>query len=236
MTTRGFSLIPGLVRGEACHVRILPMPNDIDYVGREFPSELFDRELEGQIHEVGKERKEGGTQAVARLLDPWLDGNLHPMLGRLFGAEPPSPFPYRVTPIHFLNGWTRESTLRTGDECFVWIKADGNIPWLERAPDLLPSAFPEYPHEHLVGFWQARVTAIIKPRDPAVKARKVRAVLIDDRIRDHAHPSVRKLYGHEPWTDYSATLTDDRLGEAGAEMLDEIVDGVQRLASRLSRI
>ena len=73
------------------------------------------------------------------------------------------------------------------------------------------------------------MTAIIKPRDPAVKARKVRAVLIDDRIRDHAHPSVRKLYGHEPWTDYSATLTDDRLGEAGAEMLDEIVDGVQRL-------
>lgn len=236
MTTRGFCPHPGLVAGEACRVRMLPLPPGFDYVGRPMPDELFDRDLTASVFHVGGKRPDGSVETTVRLTDPWLELNISPFLSRLVGGEPPSPFPYRVTPIHFLNGWTRAGELKTGDTCFIWIKAEGNIPWLERAPDLLPSTFPGYPHEHLVGFWRARVTAILKPKDPAVTVRKLRAVLVDDRIRDHKHPRVRELYGHEPWADYSVTLTNNELVEAGDEMLDSLVDGAKRLADRLPKV
>ncbi len=236
MGIRGFSPYPGLVRGEACRVRLQQLPPGADYVGRPLPAELFERDLDASVFLVGGKRADGGIETTARLSDAWLDMHIDPFLRRLVGGEPPSPFPYRVQPVHFLNGWTREGTLRTGDDCFIWIKAEGNIPWLERASDTLPSAFPGYPHEHLVGFWKARVTAILKPKDPAVTVRKLRAVLVDERIRDHKNRRVSELYGHEPWADYSVTLTDNELGEAGAEMLDGLVDGAQRLAGRIQKI
>lgn len=236
MAIRGFSPYPGLVTGEACRVRMQHLPTGVDYVGRAMPETLFDRNLDASVFHVGGKRAEGGIEATVRLSDHWLDSNIDPYLRRLIGGEPPSPFPYRIMPVHFLNGWTRAEELKTGDACFIWIKAEGNIPWLERAPDLLPSAFPGYPHEHLVGFWKARVTAILKPKDPTVTVRKVRAVLLDERIRTHAHPRVRELYGHEPWADYSVTLTDNELGEASMEMLDGLVEGAQRLASRLPKV
>lgn len=236
MTTRGFCPYPGLVAGEACRVRMLALPPGTDYVGRAMPQELFERDLDASVFHVGGKRADGGIETTVRLSDQWLEDNINPFLRRLVGGEPPSPFPYRVMPRHYLNGWTRVEELRTGDRCWIWIKPEGNIPWLERAPDTLPNAFPGYPHEHLVGFWQARVTAILKPRDPAVTVRKLRAVLVDERIRAHTHPRVRELYGHEPWADYSVTLTDNELGEAGEEMLDGLVDGAKRLASRLPKV
>lgn len=236
MTIRGFCPHPGLVRGEACRVHLLEPAPEIEFLGRAMPRELFDRELSGSVFQIGNKRAEGGVHATARLTDSWLEMHPDPFLHRLVGGEPPGPFPYSIRPLHFLNGWTRAETLKTGDACWIWIRAEGNIPWLERAPDTLPSAFPGYPHEHLVGFWRARVGAILKPKDANAPVRKLRAVLLDERIRDHKLPRVRELYGHEPWADYSATLTDSELVEAGGELLDDALSGAKRLIDRIPKV
>lgn len=230
---RGFSSTPGLVEGEACRVTIRrEVPKGVDFIGAEPPAELFGRPLDAIVHLVGGRRPEGGQFASVRLADDWLDDNTHPQLKRLFGAEPPSPFPYEIVPRHYLNGWTRESDLNPGDTCFIWVKAEGDVPWLERAPDLLPSEFPSYPHPHLVGFWQAKVKAVLRSRDGS-PVRKLRAVLIDSRIRDHQLRNVRELYGHEPWTDYWVTRSDNEILEAGSELLGEVVEGAKRLGRLL---
>lgn len=233
---RGVCRYPGLVRGESCTVRVERLGPNVEFVGRMPPDELFERGLLGTVHEVGGKKSEGGYDVAVRLLDPWLELNMHPSLSRLFNAEPPSPFPYTVAPKHFLNGWTRAAELRVGSACHVWIKAEGNIPWLEREPDTLPSEFPGYPHEHLVGFWKARVTAIAVPSGGDARVRKVRAILLDDRIRDSKNPRVRELHGHEPWAEYSATVTNDELREAGNEAWGELGRKADNLLDRLAAI
>lgn len=232
---RGLCKYPGLVRGEACLVRVKPLGPNVEFVGRMPPNELFERELLGTVHAVGGKRGGGDHDAEVRLLDPWLELNTHPFLSRLFGAEPPSPFPYEIRAKHFLNGWTRAPELKMGDACYVWIKAEGNIPWLERPPNKLPSEFPGYPHARLAGFWKARITAITRPMNGDPSVRKVRAVLLDERIRRNPNPRVSELYGHEPWTDYAATLTDDVVMEAGGELLDDLGRQAGGLMDRLGK-
>lgn len=238
ISARGLCTSPGLVIGEACRVRVLRLGPNVDYIGPDravMPDELFDRALDATVLETCATRFPDRFPARARLVDPWIRGNLHPALRRLYGAEPPSPFPYTVTPVHFLNGWTRDGTIRTGNECWIWIRAEGAIPWLERRPSAMPEEFPGYPHEHLVGFWRARVTAILRPKGPT-PARKLRAVLLDERIRSHADPRVRALYGHEPWAEYDVTLSDDELAEAGGAMFDDLAAGAKRVLDRMPKV
>ncbi|NBS42084.1 hypothetical protein EBS80_05530, partial [bacterium] len=161
---RGFSKGPGLVVGEACRVRVLrELPKGTEIIGKDPPDELFDSLLDGSVTAVGDKRPEGGWFARARLLDASLQSNPRPLLRPYLDKEP-GPHVYEVIPRQYLNGWTREESLKPGQECFIWIRPEGNIPWLEREPNQLPSAFPFYPHANLVGFWRARVMAIVKPR------------------------------------------------------------------------
>lgn len=191
------------------------------------PDELFGRTLAGTVHEIGD-----GFDVTARLLDPWLEQNTHPSLSRLFGAEPPSPFSYVVRAMHWMNGWTRSEILREGDACFIWIKPE-RISWLNRRFGNLPPAFPSYPHATLAGFWKARVTVIRKPRGAGTDIRNVRAVFDDDRIREHQNRRVSEQFGHEPWIEYAATLTDDPVREAGGEMLGDLKRTATGLLGRL---
>lgn len=96
---RGFSLFHDLAVGEACVVVIgRDLPDGIAFVGAVPPNELFDRPLDAEVSEVGGRRRAGGRYGTACLRDAWLDGNLHPVLRSLFGAEPPSPYAYEIHP------------------------------------------------------------------------------------------------------------------------------------------
>jgi len=232
---RGYSTFPGLVDGEACRVRLLPFPSGIDYVGRPVPEGLFERDLQGYVLHAGDKRDDGNYEAIAMLTDPWLEMNIDPFLHRMFNKEPPSPFPYRVMPVHFLNGWTREAELKPGSDCYIWIRPEGNIPWLKRAPDMLPSAFPDYPRELLQGFWRAEVKTIVRAREPT-SVRVLRAVFTDPRIERHSDPRVRALFRQEPWMAYTATLTDESIAEAAGEMANDVSTHVLDIIAGLSEI
>ena len=224
---RGFCLLPGTVKGEACTVRVHPLNPNAEYFGPPIPpemNELFERTLDATVSELGGPRVGGGRHVEVRLIDEWLETNSRPGLRRLYGGEPPAPFKYELARLkHYMNGWTRETDIKVGSKAFIWIKETGDIPWLHRVPDQLPSAFPRYPHAQTVGFWEARIEAISKPAE-GILVRKVRAVLTDLRIRNHENSAVAVLHGQEPWIDYTVTLAANEtlaaMGEAWGALGD----------------
>lgn len=226
----GFCRNHGLVVGEACRVRMLPLPPEVDYIGQEFPPELFERTLDASVFQVGGQRSDGTWKASVRLSDAWLESSNRAFLRQLFGAKPPSPYPYEIVPRHFLNGTMRGTDLREGAKCFIWIKAPGNVPGLHRDLDQLPSAFPGYPSRQLEGFWKARLVTVPETRGEAT-VRKVRAVFADDRIRDHELGRVRELLGHEPWEEYAVTATNDELEESSGEVVGRVTDKTAQLGA-----
>ncbi len=229
---RGKSDYAGLVAREPCIVTVSKKISG-DYVGRdETPDELFGRPLQAVILEVGGRNTDKTYQARARLTDPWLENNPDPGLKRLFGAEPPAPYRYNIVPTHHGNGQTRDANLKAGDKCHIWIQQEGAIPWLQRRPNALPSAFPDYPAAALVGFWDARILTIRHP-DPSSGIRLLRAVFNDQRIAQHADPRVSRLLGHEPWIPYTATVTNDELVGAGEAMVGDLTIGAKNLLERL---
>ncbi len=218
---RGSSMFPGLVHGEACFVTIHGLPPGSDYTGPAVPSELFDRPWSGSVDRRGTRRQDGRYEVTVRLSDYAFESRPH--FRPFYGKEPPAPFPYDVSPVHFLNGWTHEGNIHVGDPCFIWIRPHGGIPWVEEPNPSLPSAFPGYPRTSLVGFWEARLMTVLKSREPT-RVRKVRAIFTDIRLQNHRDSRMRDLFGHEPWIDYLVTSSDNDWLEAGAAMLRTATD------------
>lgn len=214
---RGYTRLPGLVPGEPCQVRVQRLGENVESLAIAIPPVVFDRDISGSVVVQGARNTDGVLEVTAVLSDPWLDGNTHVFLRHLHGREVPAPYRYEVTPLNYLRGWTREAEIHAGDACHIWIRPDGEVPWLE--PEGERATRARYPETELVGFWKARVTAVTKAR-PNSPLRRLRAVFHDERILHHKNPLVRELYGHEPWTRYAATQHESELTAAGGEILD----------------